>query len=153
LREDLTGKRAIELGCGVGLPTLVALARGAKILATDHYEAALNFTAHNARANLKREPEIALLDWHAPDTERFGDFDLVFAADVLYEQRNAPALAHLVPKLLAPDGEAIFADPRRREAPTFLELMEHRGFENTAEEMMVEQGGTKIRVLVHRLQR
>jgi predicted nicotinamide N-methyase len=145
--------RAIELGCGVGLPTVVALARGAKILATDHYEAALDFTAHNARANLEREPETALLDWHAPDTDHFGNFDLVLAADVLYERRNTPALAHLVPKLLAPDGEAIFADPRRREAQTFLALMSHRKFENTAEEMPVEQGGRNIRVLVHRLRR
>jgi predicted nicotinamide N-methyase len=152
-REDLTGKRAIELGCGVGLPTVVALARGAKVLATDHYEAALDFTAHNARANLEREPETALLDWHAPDTERFGYFDLAFAADVLYEQRNAPALADLFPRLLVPDGEAILADPRRKDAPSFLEPMQHRGFENTAEEMMVEQGGREISVLVHRLRR
>jgi predicted nicotinamide N-methyase len=153
LPEDLTGKRAIELGCGVGLPTVVALARGARMLATDHYEAALDFTAHNARANLEREPETALLDWHAPDTERFGTFDLAFAADVLYERRNAPALADLVPILLAPDGEAIFADPRREGAPPFLELMQHRGFENTAEEVVVGQGGRKIRVQVHRLRR
>ncbi len=151
--KDLTGKRAIELGCGVGLPAVVALARGARMLATDHYEAALDFTAHNARANLEREPETALLDWHVPETERFGTFDLAFAADVLYERRNAPALAELVPKLLAPDGEAIFADPWREGAPLFLELMQHRGFENAVEEMVVGQGGRKIRVQVHRLRR
>jgi predicted nicotinamide N-methyase len=35
-REDLVGLRAIELGCGVGLPTIAALDRGAMVLATDH---------------------------------------------------------------------------------------------------------------------
>ncbi|MCA1848907.1 MAG: protein N-lysine methyltransferase family protein [Actinobacteria bacterium] len=152
-REDLTGRRAVELGCGVGLPTVAALARGAKVLATDHYEAALDFTVHNARANLGREPETALLDWHAPDVERLGTFDLVLAADVLYERRSAPSLADLVPKLLAPGGEAVFADPRRKDAPLFLELMGERGFENTTESVVVEQGGRGVRVLVHRLRR
>jgi len=156
-REDLAGKRAIELGCGVGLPTVTALAGGARVLATDHYEAALDFTVHNARANLAREPEAALLDWQAPYTERpaerLGTFGLVFAADVLYEARNVPALADLVPALLALGGEAVFADPRRDDAPVFLERMERRGFENTVEGMVVEQGGRAVRVLVHRLRR
>lgn len=151
--EDLASKRAIELGCGVGLPTVVALARGAEVLATDHYEAALDFTLHNARTNLGRELETALIDWHVPDAQHLGSFDLVLAADVLYEHRNAPALADLAPRLLAPGGEALFADPRRKDAPLFLEMMETRGFENTTKEMMVEQGGREVRVLVHRLRR
>jgi hypothetical protein len=29
--------------------------------------------------------------------------------------------------------------------------MERRGFENTTEELIVEQGGRRVRVLVHRL--
>jgi predicted nicotinamide N-methyase len=150
-REDLAGKRAIELGCGVGLPAVAALAGGARVLATDHYEAALDFTVHNARANLAREPETALLDWHAPGAKRPRRFGLVFAADVLYEARNVPALADLVVALLAPGGEAVFADPRRDDAPVFLERMERRGFGNTTEGMVVEQGGRRVEVLLHRL--
>ena len=148
-RENLAGKHTIELGCGVGLPAVVALARGARVLATDHYEAALDFTTHNARTNLGREPETALLDWHAPQS--LGTFDLVLAADVLYERRNAPALADLVPRLLAPEGEAVFSDPRRKDAPAFLELMEKRGFEKATERVVVEQGEREVTVLVYRL--
>ena len=150
-RGALAGRLAVELGCGVGLPTVAALTGGAKVLATDHYEAALAFTLYNARANLGREPEAALLNWHAPETERLGTFDLVLAADVLYEARNVPALGNLVPALLAPGGEAVFADPRRDDAPAFVELMERRGLENTTEGMEVEQGGKGVRVLIHRL--
>ena len=65
-REDLAGRRAIELGCGLGLPTVAALDAGAEVLATDHYEAALDFTLYNALTNLGREPKVAHLDWHAP---------------------------------------------------------------------------------------
>jgi 2-polyprenyl-3-methyl-5-hydroxy-6-metoxy-1,4-benzoquinol methylase len=145
--------RAIELGCGVGLPTILALARGARVLATDHYEAALDFTVYNARTNLDLEPDTIPLDWREPDTEGIGTFDLVFAADVLYERKNAAVLADLVPKLLAPDGEAIFADPRRDEAPVFLEAMQGRGFEDTIEGTTVEQGTEAVKVLLHRLWR
>jgi predicted nicotinamide N-methyase len=151
--RDLAGTRVIELGCGVGLPTILALARGARVLATDHYEAALDFTAHNARANLGLEPDSALLDWREPDIEGIGTFDLVIAADVLYERKNAAALADLVPKLLAPGGEAIFADPRRDEAPEFLRTMEGLGFEDAAEETTVDQGSKAVKVLLHRLRR
>ncbi|MCA1728736.1 MAG: 50S ribosomal protein L11 methyltransferase, partial [Actinobacteria bacterium] len=59
--KTLAGRRVVELGCGVGLPSLAALARGARVTATDHYEAALDFARYNARANLDREPETRLL--------------------------------------------------------------------------------------------
>jgi Rrf2 family protein len=151
--RDLGSKRVIELGCGVGLPTILALARGADVLATDHYEAALDFTVYNARTNLDQEPEVSLLDWRQPDTAGFGTFDLVLAADVLYERKNAAALADLVPKLLAPGGEAIFADPRRDEAPVFLEAMERYEFEDATEEITVEQPARRVKVRLHRLRR
>ena len=152
-REDLSGRRAIELGCGVGLPSVVALARGAQVLATDHYEAALDFTAHNVRSNLGREPRTALLDWHAPEAERLGTFDFLLAADVLYERRSVPALADIVPRLLAPGGEALFADPRRKDAPLFLDLMAEKGLPASTQSAVVRQGGREVKVLVHRLRR
>ena len=155
-REDLAGKRAIELGCGVGLPTVVALRRGAAVLATDHYGAALDFARYNAGVDLgdRREPETRLLDWHRPSTEGLSrSFDLAFAADVLYEARNAPALAALIPSLLALAGEALLADPRRKDAPRFLELMEERGFRSSMEDVAVATGGREVTVLLYRLGR
>jgi predicted nicotinamide N-methyase len=135
------------------LPTILALADGAEVLATDHYEAALDFTAYNAHTNLDQEPEVSILDWREPDIRDMGSFDLVLAADVLYERKNAIALADLVPQLLAPGGEAIFADPRRDDAPVFLEVMERLGFENATEEITVEQPPRGVKVLLHRLRR
>jgi predicted nicotinamide N-methyase len=151
--RDLVGTRAIELGCGVGLATVLALARGARVLATDHYEAALDFTAHNARTNLDLEPEVGILDWRETDMGGIGTFDMVFAADVLYERKNAAALADLVPELLVQGGEAIIADPRRDEASIFLEAMEGLGFEDMTKEATVEQGTRTVKVLLHRLRR
>jgi hypothetical protein len=72
---------------------------------------------------------------------------------VLYERRNAPALADLVPELLAPGGEAVFADPQRKDAPKFLALMEKRGFRVSTKSVVVEQGEREVTVLVHWLRR
>ncbi|MDQ4129203.1 MAG: protein N-lysine methyltransferase family protein [Actinomycetota bacterium] len=151
--RNLAGKRAIELGCGVGLPAVAALARGALVLATDHYEAALDFAAHNARANLGQEPETALLDWRTPEIGDLGTFDFVFGADLLYERPNAVALADLVPDLLAPKGEVLITDPRRDTAPAFLEMMGERGFELDTRGATVEQDGRAVRVLLYQLRR
>jgi hypothetical protein len=72
---------------------------------------------------------------------------------VLYERKNAAALAELVPKLLAPGGEAVFADPRRDEAPVYLGAMDRNGFQDAVEEITVEQGTRKVKVLLHQLRR
>ena len=104
--EDLAGKRVVELGCGIGLPSVTALARGARVTATDHYQAALDFARYNARTNLGNlEPRTRLLDWYAPETDGLEEaFDFVFAADVLYESRNVswpPAVRSSSPILAA----------------------------------------------------
>lgn len=131
----------------------MALDRGARVAATDHYEIALDFAQHNARANTGRELETRHLDWHSPDIGEFGQFDLVLAADVLYEQRNVPALSDLIPNLLTPEGEALISDPRRRDTPDFHKAMKERGFKLSTQSTSVRQGEKEIEVLIHRFQR
>lgn len=151
--RNLAGRRAIELGCGVGLPSAVALKQGAEVLATDYYEPALDFAAYNARANTNRVLYTRFLDWFSPKIEEVGRFDIVLAADVLYEHRNVRPLAGLVPRLLARGGEMLLADPRRKDTPEFLAGMKASGFRHSAREMPVEQGGKAITVMLHQLAR
>ena len=149
--EHIAGRRAVELGCGVGLPSVIALARGADILATDHYEAALDFTRYNALVNLGRELRTRILDWHTPRTQALGYFDLVLVADVLYERRNVPALAALIPTLLTPGGEVLLADPGRKNAPVFLKVMRDMGSFSSTEQCLVPSNDRTVTVFVHRL--
>lgn len=120
--RSLDGARVIELGCGVGLPAIVAALRGAEVLATDWYEDALGFVRANADAAGARV-EARLLDWNAPPDDLLhpGEArDLAIGADLLYERRNGPALARLLPAVLKPGGEALVADPRRPHADALL---------------------------------
>lgn len=107
------GLRAIELGCGLGLPSLIAANAGFATTATDYYEDALRFAQRNAVHNLGREIATRLVDWTAMPAD-VGRFDLVLAADVLYERRYAPLVARAVVQSLAEGGLALIADPGRR---------------------------------------
>src|SRR5215204_4791828 len=50
-RRPLTGRRTIELGCGLGLPAVAAALAGARVLATDWSPDAVAMTARNAQRN------------------------------------------------------------------------------------------------------
>jgi predicted nicotinamide N-methyase len=119
----LRGKRVVELGCGLAAPSLAAARAGAVVLATDSCAGALALLARNAAANHVRI-ETATVDWAEPG-ELVGQapFDLVLAADVLYERASVALLLSLLPRL-AP--EAWLADPGRPGAGAFLELAGRR---------------------------
>jgi predicted nicotinamide N-methyase len=118
-RDDLSGRRVLELGCGLGLPSVVAARAGARVLATDGVSDAVVFAAHNLAVN-DVEGDVALVDWRAADAlaER-GPWDLVVAADVFYVRHNVDALLRLLPRLLE-DGEALIVDPSRAGGRDFL---------------------------------
>jgi predicted nicotinamide N-methyase len=119
----LRGVRVVELGCGLALPGIVAARAGADVLATDEAPEALALAERNADANGVRL-STAVADWSDPGALlREGPFDIVLAADVLYERRNVAALLALLPRL-AP--EAWLADPGRPAASAFLEQAEAR---------------------------
>lgn len=120
---DLRDARVLELGCGLGLPSVVAARGGARVLATDAEPEALELLGTNAARN-HAALETAEADWAAPDELlRRGPFDLVLAADVLYERPAAAQLLALLPKL-AP--AAWLADPARPAAEPFLEQARQR---------------------------
>lgn len=119
-------RTAIELGCGLGLPSIVASSIGFETLATDYYEDALLFAAHNAERAGVSALRTRMVDWTAlpPD---LGQFALVLAADVLYEMRYAELVLEVVARTLAPEGVFLLADQGRIALSSFLEAASVRG--------------------------
>jgi predicted nicotinamide N-methyase len=117
---DLAGRRVIELGCGLGVPSIVAARSGATVLATDGSPDAVVFAAHNLAVN-DAVGDVALADWRAPGAlAGGGPWDVVLAADVLYLRHNVEALLELLPRLTGPDRVVLLADPSRAGARDFL---------------------------------
>ena len=152
--RSLIGARVLELGAGLALPSLVAAHGGARVTATDWYEPALSFTRENAAAAGVTVSTL-MVDWRDPPAAltRPPGFDLVIAADVLYEPRNAAPLADLVPRVVAPGGRVVIADPRRPDARLFLDRMAEQGWDVSTD--TVEYSGrrdeTGSRIHLHRL--
>jgi predicted nicotinamide N-methyase len=120
----LRGWRVLELGCGgLALPSIAAALGGARVLATDWEEDALALAARNAERN-GASIETAVCAWDRPGAlvDR-GPWDLVLAADVLYERRNVPLLLDLLRRLGA---EVWLADPNRPPLAEFLAGAERR---------------------------
>jgi predicted nicotinamide N-methyase len=115
------GTRVIELGSGLGLPSVVAARGGAAVLATDGHTDAVAFAAHNLTLN-ELEGTVITADM-AADAEALverGPFDLVLAADLLYTVANVDSLLSLLPRLLEPNGELWLGDPDRAGGRRFL---------------------------------
>jgi predicted nicotinamide N-methyase len=121
--DALRGLRVVELGCGLALPSIAAARAGADVLATDSSAEALDLVKLNAEDN-GVALETALVDWASSGelVER-APFDLVLAADVLYERANVALLLSLLPRL-APS--VWLADPGRPAAGAFLEQARRR---------------------------
>src|ERR671910_684904 len=61
-RRPLTGRRVLELGCGLGLPAIAAALAGGRVLATDWAPDAVAMIARNAEHNAL-ELDTAMFRW------------------------------------------------------------------------------------------
>jgi predicted nicotinamide N-methyase len=146
--RSLRGKRTLELGCGLGLPSIAAALAGGRVLATDWSPDAVRATAANADRN-GVDLETLECSWAEPEAiiER-APWPLVLASDVLYERRNVELLLNLLPRLVDETGLVLLADPGRVPAERFLAAAPERGW--TVRSIASPRAR---RVLIHRLRR
>ncbi len=104
---DLRGVRALEIGCGLGLPALVAAARGAIVLASDRRAAPLKLVAHSAALN-RLAVDLVQMDWSAMALR--GKFDLILGADVAYDSADESVLVTALVGQLRRGGRLLLAD-------------------------------------------
>lgn len=110
----LRGATVLEIGCGLALPSFAAALAGGRVTSSDWSTDALEVASWNAERN-DLAIDTAFLDWFDPAD--IGYFDLVLAADVLYEDRNVNALLELLPSL---GREVWLADAGRASAGRFF---------------------------------
>jgi predicted nicotinamide N-methyase len=145
---SLDGLQVLDLGCGLGPCGFAATRRGAHVTFFDWEPLALEIVA----ASVQRQPQPAstftcvVVDWRQPPP--FGPFDRILGADVLYERRNAPAVAAFLARHLKPGAEAWIADPGRPQAGPFPALAKAEGLEVVSSETLPPRpDGTQITLL------
>ena len=136
---DVAGRRILEIGCGLALPSLVLKRRGADITASDHHPLAERFLKFNAALNAVPQIDFVALPWDAP-TPEIGRFDVIIGSDVLYERGHAELLAQLVDHLCKPRAEVWISCPGRGYLGRFSRALHAKGFRGTQKRLSVEPG-------------
>lgn len=134
------GRRIVEVGCGLGLPALVAARLGGHVHACDAHPDVAALLRHNAALN------DAAITFHALDLgddaalAGLGEFDLVLASDVVYEAGLAGQVAPALARLCRPRGQIVLADPGRPLLQDTTSALEALGFTSELEARRARRG-------------
>ncbi|NKB98714.1 MAG: methyltransferase domain-containing protein [Pseudomonadales bacterium] len=127
LDEEIFERRILEIGCGLGLASLVLKGRGADITAMDHHPEAEHFLNYNARLNDLEPLQFARTSW-LDENPDLGLFDTIIGSDVLYDRHNLNPLLDFVTNHAADKSSILLVDPRRGLTGPFTRLLGERGF-------------------------
>jgi predicted nicotinamide N-methyase len=108
---ELSGKRALDLGCGLGAVGVAARFKGAAVVVSDVNGEAVELAKENAKRN-QLEIEGRVFDWNQPP-EDLGQFEVITASDVLYDDGMLAGVIRFMKKHLSPLGTGYIADPMR----------------------------------------
>ncbi|MBY0523198.1 MAG: class I SAM-dependent methyltransferase [Gemmataceae bacterium] len=141
---------AIEIGCGLGLPGIAALARGLRVTFTDYDATALRFAADNARANGFENFRTLQFDWRAPPADLCAPVILV--SDLLYELRSVAPVVAMIKQIMLPGGVCLLTDQDRVPSHTLREMLPTAGMTYTTQAMKAgEPGGRRVRGTLYRI--
>lgn len=127
LTFELEGLRVLEMGCGLGLASLVVHRRGGNVTASDCHPLAAPFLRENLRLNELPPMKYETGHWTRPNPG-LGLFDLIIGSDVLYERGHAEQLASLVLRHTRPEAEVLITDPGRGNSGAFTTAMRGQGY-------------------------
>lgn len=126
----LPATSVIELGAGIGLTGMAALAAGCAVTFSDYDRQAVRLALYNARRNNLAACRGVLLDWRAPVREQHA---WMIGCDIIYEVANHGPILNVLDAMLAPKGECWLTDPGRCHAEAFVRSARSRGYECRSE--------------------
>ncbi len=135
---DVKGLRILEVGCGIGLASIVLSARCSDVTASDYHPEANGYLQFNAKLN--DLPPIAFVrtDW-ANTYPELGEFDLIIGSDVLYEQTHVELLSQFIERHAKPKCQVIFVDANRGWRGKFSKRMMALGYSHVPHAAITSQ--------------
>ena len=128
--SEIDDCRVLEIGCGLGLASLVIHRRHGDVTASDRHPLVESFLLDNLRRNALPPMKYALGNW-AEANPRLGEFDLIVGSDVLYERDHTHQLAEFIRRHAAPHADVLIVDPNRGNRSGFARCLQQSGFELT----------------------
>jgi predicted nicotinamide N-methyase len=144
------GRRVVEFGCGLGLPSLLAAGRGATVVAADWKVEPLRLLRRSAALNATTL-SVVQLDWRHVALR--GAFDFCLMADVAYDAAAEGALVSALDATLAPSGVAWLADSVNTYRQTLIGRLTAAGFAVAIDQCREEEEGRPVWVRLMRVER
>jgi ETFB lysine methyltransferase len=124
---DLQSRRVLEIGCGLGLASLVIHRRLGDITASDCHPLTETFLQANLQLNQLPGLKYRTGNWGCSNPA-LGEFDLIIGSDVLYERNHPEQLAQFILLHAAPQAEVLIIDPNRGNRSAFNHCLALAGF-------------------------
>jgi predicted nicotinamide N-methyase len=124
---EIGSRRVLEIGCGLGLASMVIHRRCGDITASDCHPLAESFLAANLLLNRLPAIKYETGNWGRCNPG-LGEFDLIIGSDVLYERDQPAHLAAFLQLHAAPHAEVVIIDPNRGNHRAFSRCMAALGF-------------------------
>lgn len=136
---ELGTQRILEIGCGLGLASMVIHRRQGNITASDCHPLVQMFLQANLLLNQLPDLKYCIGNWGGMNPA-LGEFELIIGSDVLYERGHPEQLAGFIMLHSAPSAQVLIIDPDRGNRSAFNHCMAKSGFALTE---------TKINVPLH----
>jgi predicted nicotinamide N-methyase len=124
-------KRILELGCGIGLSSLILNHLNADITATDYHPEVEQYLLKNTQLNHDQMVPFVRTDWK-DEENGLDSYDLIIGSDVLYESNHAELLSNFINKHANEGCEVFIVDPGRGNRSNFTKKMGAYGFKCTS---------------------
>jgi predicted nicotinamide N-methyase len=145
------GLRALEVGCGLGLPGVAALAMGMHVTFSDCDSTALSFAEKNARLNGFSQFSTLQMDWNEPPE---GRYPLILASDLIYEERSVAPVVALLKRMLEAGGTCLLTDQDRPPSRGLRRALAEEGLPFTTQLLRAgEPGGRRAKGTLYRIGR
>lgn len=142
--DRITGKRVLEIGAGIGLPSFTMAAYAAEMVISDHSVDAVALMEKNIQYLGLSHVRARLLDWnHIPADCKA---DIVLLSDINYAPGQFGSLLQLIRHFLEQGSTLILSTPHRITLTPFAEALEP--FIKSSVLQTVEQKHTGIDILV-----
>lgn len=126
--QRIQHKTCLDLGCGLGLCSLVGQSLEARVIGMDYEADALLFARRNALHNNVESPLWTVMDWRSPAIAP-QSIDIVWGGDIMYERRFVEPVLSFLEHTLAPTGVAWVAEPGRSVYTFFQEALNARNWQ------------------------
>jgi predicted nicotinamide N-methyase len=132
-KYDTKDKTILEVGCGIGLSSLILNHVHADITATDYHPEVQRYLLENTKLNHDREIPFVRADWEIYN-DKLGKYDLIIGSDILYESNHADLLSNFINNHSNLKCEVFIVDPGRGNRSKFTKKMESFGFKSISVE-------------------